>query len=96
MKFLDSSKKEIQFLDFGNVEIGKNKKISCFLVNDSEAELIEIEVSTNNEEVVIENVPEKVKPFSEVELHFIWTPTLKEKKGLKTELSVEAIKIWRS
>jgi hypothetical protein len=95
MKLLNFDNVEITELDFGNVEISKSKTLVCFLENNSEAELLDIKLKVANEEVTVTNESQTLKAFAKMKVTFVWTPSLKERKGLKTDVSVEATEIWK-
>lgn len=95
MKLLDSQNKEITELDFGNVEIDNTKTIVCFLENDSEAFLEQIKIKVSNEEVAVSLASSFLDPFKKAKVEFTWTPSLKERKGLKADVSIEVTQIWK-
>lgn len=95
MKLLDSENKEIKELDFGNVEIDSSKTLVCFLENNSEADLEQIKVKVSNEEVAVSLTSTFLPPNQKTKVEFTWKPSLKERKGLKTDVSVEATQIWK-
>lgn len=85
---------EIKDLDFGIVLAGATKKVSYWLYNETDAEVVELKPSVANTEVKVLSCPDKVASKSSVEATFEWTPSITIKKGLKTELLLNFYELY--
>ena len=95
MKLLDKNKKEVDELDLGVVEVNTTKEYEYILLNDTDAELNDIELSINNKEIKILSCPKSLKALSSDEIKFSWTPTLKVTKSVKTTFSLKGTELYK-
>ena len=91
---------EVSILDLGAVKIGETKTYQYTLENDSVWALKDITVALQDidgkpvKEIIFVNPPKIMKGNSRTTLEFSWTPGIEIKKGLKTQLQINAIEIW--
>lgn len=95
MKIADKNGMELVELDLGIVDVGTFKEYSFYLVNDSDAELKNIVLNPEYEEVYVVSAPEQMQPNTTSEFILKWAPTLKLKQGLKTSIKITATALWR-
>ena len=99
MKLLNAQEQEVQNINFGIVDVGDKKTMSLFLMNDSNADMIEISVelqdSMKENEVEIESYPTELAAHSKGKLSLSWKPTLKIKKGLEISLKMKGVELWK-
>ena len=95
MKLLDKARKEVDELDLGIVEVGTTKEYQYMLHNDVDAELVDIDITINNKEIVITDYPKTLKALSSGMVSFKWTPSLKIAKGNKTTFSLKASELYK-
>ena len=100
MKILYNGK-EIFALDLGIVKIGESKEYRYTLENESKWDVINIELSletTQNvdlNEIKFLEYPKELKAHQKVDFSFVWTPSVEIKSGLKTQLQIKALEIWK-
>lgn len=90
-------KNEISYIDFGTVEAGTKKRITIYLLNDSEAIL-------NNlifdfpveflEQLEIISFPQRIDPSKTGELVLEWKPSKEFKKALQVPITIKAEEIY--
>jgi len=95
MRILNKDGQEINTLDFGIVEVGDTKKITCYLENDAPAEVVDIVIKLDHSEVKLVSQPDTLQAAEKQHIEFSWSPTLKEKKGLKTTVTVQASELYK-
>ena len=95
MKLTDKAGTILTALDLGIVPVNTTQKYTYYLVNDSEAELTEIVGKVGHQEVLIEQFPKTLAPKGQGEVILSWTPKLQIKQGLKTQIDISAIELWR-
>ena len=94
MKLLNSKGQEISKLDLGIVEVGKSKRYTYKLVNDTKAELKEVKVTVSHLEVEVVGYPSELNAHDMGEVAIVWKPTLKLKQGLKTSIKITGTELW--
>ena len=100
MKILHSGK-EVFVLDLGRVKIGESKEYEYMLENETKWDVEEIELSLNDienkpvTEIEFLEAPKELKAYQKALLRFKWTPSIEIKMGLKTQLKIKALEIWR-
>lgn len=95
MKILNKNNKEISSLDLGILEAGTSKTYEFYLLNDSEAEVVDVKLEIANKEVSILSYPQKMSAGSKELFTIKWSPTLTIKKGLQTLIKVNATELYR-
>jgi len=85
---------EISLLDLGTAIAGQTKSYTFFIKNDLKVKVEDLEFFIENKEVVINNYPKFLNPSESGSLVVTWTPSLKVKKGLKTELRVKGYELY--
>lgn len=95
MKLLDKNSKEIQELDLGIVEVNTSKDYEYVLHNDTEAELVDIDIEINNKEVKILESPKSLSSFAKGNIKIRWSPTLEYKKSSKTSINIKATELYK-
>jgi autonomous glycyl radical cofactor GrcA len=95
MKITDDKGMELVEIDLGIVDVGKEKEYTFYLNNDSDAELKNIVLKPDYEEVVVVSAPNQIQPNSTEAFIIKWAPTLKLKQGLKTTVNITATELWR-
>ena len=94
MKLLSKSGEILTDLDLGIVDAGDTKEYSYIFYNDTEAELVNIEVKILDKEVTILSSPKNLNPYEKAEFKIKWSPSLEIKKGLKTSIEINAQEIY--
>ena len=94
MKLLNSEGKQIEKVDFGVVEAGKQKTVLVTLFNDDISTLTEIEIKTNHQEVELSNVPTTVDSREKKEFKLTWKPSVNIKKGLIADIIIKCSELW--
>jgi len=100
MKILDNGK-TVDVLDLGMVKVGETKEYKYTLENETKYDNIEIEIVLRESdgkiinEVNIQEYPKELKAYERGELKFSWSPSVEIKTGLKTQLKIKALEIWR-
>ena len=93
--FKDSSlKEETKELDFGIVLAGDTKKITYWLYNDTEAEVVEIVPVVENKEVIVTNYSKSLKTKTSTPITFEWTASISVKRGLKSQFSLKFFELY--
>jgi len=87
-------KYEVKDLDFGIVLAGDTKKITYYLYNETEAEVVELKASVENTEVKIIDCPTGLKSKTSSSVSFEWSPSITIKKGLKTQLNLKFFELY--
>lgn len=83
MKIVDKSGKEINMIDFGMCELGKEHKFEYVLLNDTPYLVDEIKILVDYPELSAE-WDKTLNPGDKGNLMFTWKPPLNHKKPLKT------------
>lgn len=97
MKILNKAGIEItDNLDFGIVEAGLSKDYEYILWNDTEAQIIDLEISLDNSEVEIGEYQKDMLPNSQMTVKFKWSPSVKVKKGLNVTLKINGSELYRN
>ena len=94
MKILNEEGKEIEVLDLGIVEAGKEKDFLFYLYNNENAKVIDIKIEIKNPEVSILSSPETIEPKSKESFKIKWSPNLIVKKGLKEKVIIKAKELY--
>lgn len=94
MKLLDTENNIVKTLNLGIVEAGTSKEFRYFVYNDTEAELIDIEVFIDHKEIIILRHPKRIFAGEKAELKIKWSPSLTLKKGLKTSIQINGSEIY--
>jgi len=95
------NKTEVSILDLGEVKIGESKTYEYTLENDSGWDIKEIELSLQDingepvKEISFKKNPTRMEVHSTATLVFTWTPSIEIKSGLKTQLQIKALEIWK-
>ena len=95
MKLLNSKKEEVSSVDLGIVEAGKSKTFDYFLLNDSMADVIDIEVEVPHNEVSIDQSPKLLASKEIGVVKIIWSPSLTLKQGLKTLIKIKGTELYK-
>ncbi|MFA5879924.1 MAG: hypothetical protein WC860_07090 [Candidatus Margulisiibacteriota bacterium] len=104
MKLLNNNKEQIDNIDFGIVEAGKEKIIKCFLFNDSLAYVEELKLNLNSldldnkdsiKEISIIKYPEKLNPNEYGEVEIKWLPSIDLKRALRASVSLTGTEIYK-
>lgn len=95
MKITDKNGAELAELDLGIVDVNTTKEYSFVLVNNSDAELVGIELKVSHPEVGVITAPTALAPNTQADFIIKWSPTLLLKQGLKTTVNVTATELWR-
>lgn len=95
MKITDKNGAELAELDLGIVDVNTTKEFSFVLVNNSDAELVGIELKIDHTEVTVTTAPTALSPNSQADFIIKWSPTLQLKQGLKAAVNVTATELWR-
>ena len=86
-------------LNLGRVEVGSTQNYVYWIHNDSNAFVESIKLTLDNvvdsEEVLIVSKPETLKANEKSKIELAWTPTLKLKQGLRTQLKVSGIQVYK-
>ena len=85
---------EITALELGIVKVGETKEFIFYLLNDTNAELQDLEFSVNHNEVTVKEAPKIINRNSVAKLIIEWTPSITLKEGLKASLNVKGVEIW--
>jgi len=101
MKLLDELGNEVAELNFDEVFVGDSKEITYFLYNDSQGEVVDIEVELISntpdvlEELKILDYPKNLASEEKGEIKLKWTPSMKFRKGLKVQIKFTGVEVWR-
>jgi hypothetical protein len=95
MKLLNELRQPVEDIDFGIVEAGHTKTLKYFIVNDSEAELIDLLPEVSNQEVKIVSCPKTIQSNSEGIIELSWNPSITIKKGLKTTIELSGHELYK-
>ena len=94
MKVTDKLGQELKELNLGIVNAGETKEFSYYLVNDSEADVTDIEIKIDHPEVVIIKTPKELRPQDRDEFTIKWSPPQQPKQGLKTVVLYTFTSLW--
>lgn len=94
--FKDATLKEeiLETFDFGIVEAGSSKEYTYYIQNETEARVVDIEISVENKEIAIQSFPKELKSKEVAKLTFKWSPSVDIKKGLKESINIKASEIY--
>lgn len=81
-------------VDLGIVMAGETKEFTFYVLNESKAELQNINFETSHKEVDIIHSPKDLKSLESAKLVMAWSPSVTLKQGLKTVLKVQATELW--
>ena len=95
MKILNLEGQEILKLDLGTLEAGQSKEYSYVVYNDTFAHVVELEISTTNEEVKVINVPDSLSPQQKATFNIVWKSSIDVKKALETILKIQAKELYK-
>ena len=95
MKLLDSNGKNIEKVDLGIVEAGKNKDYTFQVANETSAEVIDIKVEVTDKEVKVLDFSKTIEPNSKGFIKLNWSPSVTVKKGLQTVIKLTGTELWR-
>ncbi len=80
-------------LDLGVVQVGETKDIIFYVLNDSEATLVDLIFSIDNKEVKIVSAPKILLSRQTDKLVINYTPDISIEKKLNISLSIEGTKL---
>lgn len=82
--------RELKSLDFGIVEVGDIKEISFYILNDGIYSIHEFKLIIDSKEKLQTSViPSVLQPNKPVKITITWSPSLKRKEPLKTEINAQ-------
>ena len=94
--FKDSSlKEEVTTLDLGIVQAGSSKQFEFYIYNDTEADLMELNFSIDNNEIKIISTFKELGSKKSDKLIIEWSPSITIKKGLSTKLNINGLELWK-
>lgn len=94
MKIVNEQGQEIKTLDLGRLEAGKSKDFTYYLVNDTSAKLIDIDVAVDSKEVEVIAKPDEIPSKEKSSIVLRWSPSPETRKGLKSTIKVNAVELY--
>lgn len=80
-------------LDLGIVQVGESQDINFYILNDSEATLVDLVFSVDNKEVKVISAPKILLSGQTDKLVINYTPDITIEKKLEVSLSIEGNKL---
>lgn len=92
--FKDKSLKEpIDFISFGETEVGSSKIVEVYFYNNSEQKLKELKFLAGSEVQVL-SAPVELLKESMAPVVFKWTPSVTLKKALNIQVEIQGVKVY--
>ena len=94
MILLDKDGKEVSDLRLGIVAAGTSKEFQYFIMNNSPAELVNIEMHLKHKEIKVKKMPDTIPAEMRAEMIIEWSPSLTLKQGLKVDFNISGEEIY--
>ena len=88
-------KHEITELDLGILQAGESKQYTLYLLNDTKAEVKNLNITINHNEIEILKSPSEISAGKMEELIIAWKPSVSLKQGIKNlPVHITGSELW--
>lgn len=84
-----------EVIDLGIVKAGETKRFTFWLLNDTKAEIRELKIDINHDEIKVLDVPKHIEPNSYSSFVIEWSPSITVEEGLRTPVRITAIRLYK-